>query len=163
MEEILQYLHKRDGYALFAGFAAFLLTGVEPSPDIDIFVSSRNDVQKIADDFIPKGWNVQRTEEWINTVEKNGTTLDIVFSDNAKKAFLPCKIAVPFKGKKLFSVTPEALLLTKMNQLTSQERSDDKTKRDRKVIYQLRKEIQVKKLKMLLENLEDTFWTEGYF
>lgn len=163
MEEILQYLDGKDNYALFAGFAAFLHTGVEPSPDIDIFVSSLNDLRKITEDFIEKGWMLQCADRFMSTVRKRDTTFDIIFSEPAEKALLPCKVAISFEDKELFSITPEALLLTKMDQITSLERSDEKTKRDRKVIHILRQKIDVKTLKKLLQNLEDSFWTEGYF
>lgn len=165
MEEILQYLRNKDNYALFAGFCAFLLTGVEPSPDIDVFVLSGEDVKQITDDFLEKGWRKIRytTDDiFMSTVEKNGTTLDVVFSEPAK-IFLSDKIRVFFKGNQLFVITPEALLLTKMNQITSPERSDEKTKRDRAVIHILRKKIDVKNLRRLLLCLEDSFWTKGYF
>ena len=166
MEEIIQYLHKSVNYALFAGFAAFLLTGVEPSFDIDVFVSSPDKVRKVTEDFIEKGWNLRQSTSndfVLSTVEKNNTTFDIVFSSLAGKVFLPGKIAVSYKGGKLFAIAPEALLLTKMNQLTLMERSTEKIRRDQKVIAILRKHIDVEKTKELICNLDDSFWTEGHF
>jgi hypothetical protein len=162
MEEIVQYLHDKSNYAIFAGFAAFLLTGVESSPDIDIFVSSRNDIKKITDDFVTKGWNLLCQNDFVTTVEKRGTTFDIIFSESARKVFFPCRMRVPFKDKHLFCISSEALLLTKMNQLTSLQRSDYKTKRDRTVIDILRQTIDGEKVIQLVVNLEDSFWTEGW-
>jgi hypothetical protein len=165
MEEVLQYLQKKDSYALFAGFAAFLLTGVEPSPDIDVFVVSEKDVSQITDDFLKKGWRKIRyiTDKiFLSTVEKNNTTFDIILSKTAK-IFLRDRIQIPFKSIHVFVISPEALFLTKMNQVASPERSDEKTQRDREVINILRKTIDVKALKKLLQNVDDSFWTKGYF
>jgi hypothetical protein len=165
MEEVLQYLQKKDSYALFAGFAAFLLTGVEPSPDIDVFVVSEKDVNQITDDFLKKGWRKMRyiTDDiFLSTVEKNNTTFDIIFSKTAK-IFLQDRIQIHFKSIRVFVISPEALFLTKMNQVASPERSDEKTKRDREVIHILRKTIDVKALKKLLQNVDYSFWTKGYF
>ena len=166
MQEILEYLHTKKNYALFAGFAAFLHTGVEPSPDIDVFVSSVDDVKDIADDFTQKGWTpIQHTTNtyFMDTVEKNNTTFDILFSKSAKEVFFPQRVKIYFEDKCLYSISVEALLLTKMNQVASRERSDCKTKRDREVIHMLRKKINVQNLREMLEDLEDSFWTEGYF
>jgi hypothetical protein len=165
MEEVLQYLQKKDNYALFAGFCAFLLTDVEPSPDIDIFVVSEKDVNQITDDFLKKGWRKIRyitNDIFLSTLEKNNTTFDIIFSKTAK-IYLRDRIQVPFKNIHVFVISPEALFLTKMNQVASPERSDEKTKRDREVIHILRKTIDVKALKKLLQNVDDSFWTKGYF
>ncbi len=165
MDEVLQYLHGKDTYALFAGFCAFLLTGVEPSPDIDVFVLSGEDVKQITDDFLKKGWRKIRytTDDiFMSTVKKNNTTFDVIFSKTAK-IFLSNRIQVSFKGIQLFVIAPEALFITKMNQITSRQRSDEKTKRDREVIHILRKMIDVKTLKKLLQNVDDSFWTKGYF
>jgi hypothetical protein len=166
MEEILHYLHAKDNYALFAGFAAFLHTGVEVSPDIDVFVSSLPDVAEIADEFIKKGWHQTRHPTdtlFLSTVKKGTTTFDILFSEPAQKVLLPRKIPVDFQGYHLFTISLEGLLLTKMNQVASMGRSDDKTQRDRKVIHIVRQKIDVKKLRSLLLDLEDSFWTKGYF
>jgi hypothetical protein len=165
MKEILQYLSNKDNYALFAGFAAFLCTGIESSADIDILVSSYGDIKKITEDFISSGWDhIQfRTDKIsMSTVKKNKTTFDIIFSQFARKLF-PSRIVVSFDGKKLFCISLEALLLTKLNQLAAIERSEEKTRRDRLVIRVLRKKIDVRKMRELLQNLEDSFWTEGYF
>lgn len=166
MQEILEYLHTKKNYALFAGFAAFLHTGVEPSPDIDVFVSSIDDVKNITGDFTQKGWtHMQRTTNtyFMDTVEKNNTTFDIIFSKSAKEVFLPRRVKIYFEDKCLYSISVEALFLTKMNQVASQKRSDCKTKRDREVIHILRKKINVQSLREILEDLKDSFWTEGYF
>lgn len=163
MEEIIHYLHNKDNYALFAGFAAFLLTGIEPSFDVDIFVSSCNDVKKIVNDFVKKRWTLQYSTDFMSTFEKNNTTFDIIFSETAKKAFLPGKVQVYVEGSSLYIISPEALLLTKLNQVFSLQRSAEKTKRDRKVIHILRQRIDVRELRMILQNIDDTFWTERYF
>ena len=160
LKEIIQYLHTKDHYAVFAGFCAFLLTGVEPSFDIDVFVLSADTVKQITEDFIKKGWRIQYTADGMGTVKKNDTTFDIIYSKPAK-IFLCNRIQVSFKGYRLFVITPEALFLTKMNQLTSLKRTEEKTKRDRDVIHILRQKIDVEKLRTLLQTVDDSFWTKG--
>ena len=162
MGEILRYLHKKDDYALFAGFTAYLHTGAEPSPDIDIFVSSLNDVKEITEDFISKGWIVLHLCDSFSTLEKNGATFDIIFSKTAERAFLPCAIKVPFKDLSLSVISAEALFLTKMAQVASLERSPEKTARDRRVIHILRQKIDGKKVKELFQNIDDSFCIEGW-
>lgn len=162
MEEILQYLHNKDNYALFAGFAAFLCTGVEFSPDIDVFVSSPEDVKEISEDFLKEGWNLLSLNDFLVTVEKNGTTFDIIFSKIAEETFFPCRIKILYKGKHLFTVSLEALFLTKMHLIASLQRSPEKTARDRKVIQILRKKMDGKKVNELIMNLNDSFWTEEW-
>lgn len=166
MQEVLEYLCTRENYAIFAGFAAFLHTGVAPSPDIDVFVPSIDDVEDMTDHFVNRGWTLKnRTAHthFMGTVEKNNTTFDVIFTKPAKEVFLPRKVKVRFEGKHLYSISVEALLLTKMNQIAWRERSNDKTKRDREVIHILRKKIDVANLREMLEDLDDSFWTEGYF
>lgn len=166
MEEILSYLSGKGDYALFAGFAAFLYTGVEPSSDIDIFVDQPESVRKIIGDFIQKGWEKTHyfSEQFtMGTVKSHDTTLDICFSPPARTVFFPQRVTVYYKGTPLLVITPEALLLTKMNQLTSPQRTDAKTVRDRQVIEILRKKIDASRLRELVNNLEDTFWTQGWY
>ncbi|MGC1120748.1 MAG: hypothetical protein WBA22_06605 [Candidatus Methanofastidiosia archaeon] len=122
MEETISYLSGKDDYALFAEFAAYLHTGVEPSPDIDI-----------------------------------------CFSSPARNVFFPERATIYYRGTPLLVITQEALLLTKMNQLTSPQRTDAKTTRDRQVIQILRKKIDISKLRELVNNLEDSFWTQGWY
>jgi hypothetical protein len=166
MEETLSYLSGKEDYALFAGFAAFLYTGVEPSPDIDILVDQPESVRKIIGDFIQKGWEKTRYfgEQFVmGTVKSGDTTLDICFSQPGRTIFFPQRVTVYYKGAPLLVITPEALLLTKMNQLTSPERTDAKTARDRQVIEILREKIDVSRLRELVNSLEDTFWTKGWY
>ncbi|MBU7017107.1 MAG: hypothetical protein HXS44_06325 [Theionarchaea archaeon] len=162
MEEILFYLHRKDNYALFAGFAAFLHGGVEPSMDLDIFVSSPHDVKEITEDFIKKGWTLSNSHNFFSTVEKNNTTFDIIYSESAKKAFLPCALVIPYKDLLLSVISAEALFLTKMAQVSALQRSPEKTARDRKIIYILRQRIDSKKVKELLLNMDDSLWIEGW-
>lgn len=167
MQEILDYLHDKENYALFAGFAAFIHTGIEPSPDIDIFVHSREDIETIIEDFTQNGWKNIKYEKSVlftsATLEKNSTTFDLIFSASSREPLLSSKVKVQFQERNLYTISCEALLLTKMAQITSFDRSPQKTERDRKVIHILRKKIKVETVRELLQNLSDTFWTEGYF
>ncbi|MBU6998121.1 MAG: hypothetical protein HXS51_06765 [Theionarchaea archaeon] len=166
MEEIISYLSGRDDYAIFAGFAAFLHTGVEPSPDIDILIDLPEKVGKIMEDFLEKGWKriCYSSQHFVTgTVKNHDTTLDICFSPPACHALLPGRTTISYEGTPLLVITPEALFLTKMNQLTSPLRTDAKTARDRQVIEILRKKIEVSALRELLDNLEDSFWTLGWY
>ncbi|MBU7013940.1 MAG: hypothetical protein HXS52_08150 [Theionarchaea archaeon] len=166
MEEIMSYLSGRDDYALFAGFAAFLYTGIEPSSDIDIFVDLPEKVEEIIEDFLKKGWKRTQycSQQFVTgTVKSHDTTLDLCFSPPAHNVLIPERITTHYKGIPLLVITPEALLLTKMSQLTSPLRTDAKTARDRQVIQMLRKKVDVSALRELVGNLEDSFWTQGWY
>jgi len=119
------------------------------------------------DYFLEKAW--KKTRELLNknslilTLEKNKTTLDICFSEKCKELFLPEKVIIKFEDKTLYAINPEALFFTKLNQLTYQDRTENKTKRDREVISILRKKINVNKLKKLIEKTSEDFWITGYF
>lgn len=165
MQEIVTFLAKQKKYAIFAGFAAYLHTGIEPSADIDVFMSQK-DVVRTAKTFVKKGWTeIKRRlsqEVIVITVVKNNTTFDIITVPQ-KSPYFKTRVTCAFRGKKLQVISSEALLITKMNQLTWESRTDVKTKRDRKVIALLRKKINVKKMRALLPHLSDHFWTKGYF
>lgn len=168
MQEIIDYLQDKDNYACFGGLAAFLYTGIECSADIDVFVDSIENVKAIAKDFIDKGWKeiarkTDRDYYIIITVEKNNTTFDIYYSKLSSECFLPDKVELEQDGKKAWAINAEALLLTKINQLTSLKRTEEKTLRDRKVIHLLREKIEPQKVKDLLQKIPYVFWRERKF
>jgi len=63
MKEIIEYLNKRNDYAIFAGFASFAHVGVVPSPDIDIYTKSKEARDEITKDFKTKGWKIELKEK----------------------------------------------------------------------------------------------------
>jgi len=166
MNEIIDYLSTRDNYAIFAGFAAFLQTGVDASADIDVFIATSEEIEQMSQEFQQKGWTeperkIVQDKVVKATVEKNETTFDLIFSVNAQAYIDTCE-KVECEGKQLSVLSKEALLVTKMLQLT-QNRPDSKTQRDRQVIADMRPKIDPMKLKQLLSSLDNTFWTKGYF
>jgi hypothetical protein len=167
MREILRYLHNKKDYAIFAGFAAFLHTKVESSADIDIFVKSIKGVNNISKDFINAGWK-QKSKKTDNslfmcsTLEKNNTTFDIIFSKSAKETILPNKVKLPFNSYGLYVINKEALFISKLLWLASENRPEEKIRRDKNVVNILRKNLNIKELRKILVKMKDTFWKKGY-
>src|SRR3989338_656230 len=166
MNELIKFLSKRDDYVIFAGFGAFLHTGVECSKDIDIFVSSFESVKKITKLLKEKNWKQVKQETdnkhySVAILEKNKTSLDIVYSVTSKDTLYPTKEKIRFQEHSLNVLSKESMLITKINQLTYIDRAKEKYKRDRQVINILRKEIDIKKLRKILPKLHKVFWTFG--
>ena len=46
IEEILQYLEKREDYVIWAGFAQHAHLGLELSPDVDIYTESMDTIEQ---------------------------------------------------------------------------------------------------------------------
>ncbi len=168
MKEILAFLDSEKEYVIFAGFASFLHTGVESSADIDAFVPSFEEINRMADEFVKKGWELTKNEKFcddagVKTVEKNGTTFDICLNQHVNKVFFPVKVEVSFEELTLQVLSLEGLFLTTLKQITGKSRTEAKMKRDRETIELLRKKIDVKRLKELIMSTADTFWTERHF
>ncbi len=166
MSELLNFLSKRNNYAIFAGFAAFLHTGIHSSPDIDIFMPSIKSIKEITNLLKKQNWNQTKQETdnkyyYVASLKKKGTTLDAVYSITSKKSLYSTKEKIKFKKYNLNVLSKEAMLITKINQLTYLFRKKEKQKRDRQVISILRKKINIKKLRNLLKNLHEVFWTHG--
>lgn len=165
IDELLDYLEPREDYAIFAGFAAFLHVGLEPSPDVDIYVSAPKRAERIARGLSAGGWARTRTESGehllLNTLAKGETTLDIMYSALASRCWLPTREVAWHQGRRLLVISPEALLLTKMNMLSWVGRASPKLERDRATIDALRKKIDTGRLRGLIAGLPDPFWTEG--
>jgi len=167
MMKILEYLNYKEDYAIFAGFAAYVHTTIESSADIDILVKSIKEVNTISKYFACNGWKKIKTKtdnsSWmISTLDKNNTTFDIIFSKSAEKIILPKKVKLSFKGKQLYFISKEALFLSKLIWLASENRTEEKIKRDRKVVNILRKDLNLNNLRKLMAEMEDPFWTNGY-
>lgn len=163
MQEILNLLEKRNDYVIFAGFAGYLHTGVETSADIDVFVATK-EVDNISKQLQWK--ETKRTTSQnskIITLEKNKTTFDVVGINKGTEPYFETRVEHNFNGKKLWIMSKEALLLSKMNQITAENRTEAKTARDRKVIAILRNKIDLKKIRELAPKLSDEFWQKGWF
>jgi hypothetical protein len=168
MNEILDYLSARKDYAIFAGFAAQLHTGIKASEDIDIFVPSTKVVKKITNDFLSKGWKQTRLRTdkkvfMVSTVKKQGVAFDIIFAKLAKDSFLPSKTKIKVGNRMVYVLSTEALMVTKILQLISLKRTESKAKRDRKAIAILKKKVNKRKLKTLLKNMNPELWTESHY
>lgn len=166
MIELVRFLSKRDDYVIFAGFGAFLHTSIESSSDIDIFVPTPKTVEEISKLLATKGWKQVKKETdnkyySVSCLKKKKTSLDVVYSVTSKKSFYPTKERIKFQKYTLNVLSREAMLITKINQLTQLNRLKTKYERDRKVIDSLRKKINIKKLRKLLKNLHELFWTFG--
>lgn len=154
IQEILELLEKEEDYAIYAGFAGHILLETECSQDIDILVESREKAEEIKNRL---GW--KEKESRYMRLSKEKMELDIVWTENP--IFIDTAKEQEYAGKRLRVITPEALFLTKMNnQIASPNRTDEKRERDSKVINQLRKRIDVEKLKEMILKLKPEFWTE---
>lgn len=173
MEEVLEYLDNRDDYVIFAGFASFLHTGIESSADIDIFAKDVETVNRMADDFLAKGWKLDRENLNRNndgkfkcgfkTVEKNNTSFDICYSTHTSEVFLPESVTLEFEGFNLKVFSAETLFLAKIQQMTGPNRKESKMLRDRETIGILRTKIDPDKVKKLINSVWDEFWTKRYY
>lgn len=167
IERILDYLTKRDDYVIFAGFASFLHTGIEASLDVDAFFSSKDKVKEVSDDFKDLGWKLTKEDQgeryMVKTMEENDTTFDICYSDTSSRIFLPKKISIAYEGRNLYTLSPECMLLSKLSQLTSLNRTEYKTGRDRNTIKLLREMIDAQKMRELVQEMPYHFWQTGHF
>ncbi len=166
MKELVKFLSGRKDYVIFAGFGACLYTGIKCSADIDIFVPSFKSVKEIASLLKEQGWKQIKHETdnkyySVAVLKKSKTSLDVVYSVTSKKALYSTKEKIKFNNYNLNVLSKEAMLMTKINQLTYIKRKKEKHVRDRKVINILRKEINVEKLRKLLNKLHEAFWTLG--
>ena len=164
-EEILNYLSKNNNYVIWAGYAQFGHLGLKPSPDIDIYVDSEESLRQISSDFEQNGWKVTHQPKAIpalwDKLEKNGMTLDIVFSEPAL-VFFEYRVKIVIKEEEVFCISKEALFLTKLGVLTSKGRTEDKRKRDLSAILLLRDLIDPKKVREIVQKLPDYYWKRGW-
>jgi len=166
IREILSFLESRKDYVIFAGFAAYIYTGIKASKDIDIFVNSFSNVDVYCEILKDFGWNeIKRIKDdkkryHVCTLIKNGTTFDICYSLSSKKVFVQFGVKKKFENFNLRLISLEGLYLTKVSQITFL-RPEIKTKRDREVINILRERISVSRLKKMIFLLPEIFWKEG--
>jgi hypothetical protein len=165
IREILQYLENRDDYVIWAGFATFAYLGGKYSLDIDIFTDSLKTKEQISSDFQKKNWKIiphdQSFQNW-DKLKKHETTLDIVYSQNASKLFFFDKVRIKVYGNLLYFISKEALFLTKLGQLSAVNRTKEKRERDLKAIMELRKFVNVQKIRELVLKLPDSYWLTGW-
>ncbi len=167
--EIAEFLSAYEGdYAVFAGFASYLLAGVETSFDVDVLLEERKELLEIAKRFANAGW--QRTKEesehegHFNIVlKKANTEFDLVYSSDCALTLLNSRTDVSFGGFNVKVLSPEALLLIKLNQLTHPNRSEAKIKRDLETIQRLRLQLDVGRMKGLAAVLGKRYWIDGRF
>jgi hypothetical protein len=167
MQEILSFLDKQKNYAIFAGFASELHTGIESSPDIDVFLPSKKAIEHIELEFTKNSW--KKTDEESGkedykfvTLEKDKTTFDLCTSQYVREIVIPNKEEVKYKNFKLKVISKEQLFIDRLNSASDEKRGEFKLARDRKVIKILRNKIEIKKLKNLFNSLPDAVWTYGW-
>ena len=181
--EILKYLEPREDYLVWAGFAQFAHLGLKASADIDIYVSSKENMNRISADFQQNGWKIKKHIpvergskvviigmgmtlgeiigwKW-DKLEKNETTFDIVFSKPASELFFHDKVKIEVYSHKINFISKEFLFITKLGQLSSSERTDEKRKRDLETIMKLRKQIDLDKIRKMVLKLPDSYWLTG--
>ena len=110
MREIIEFLTKKNDYAIFAGFATEIHTGIASSPDIDAYYSSKDKIKSVCKTFLKNGWKITRKFTGKNgylfvTLMKNKTTFDLWTSNTIKKISVPNKEKVIFRNKKLYTIT----------------------------------------------------------
>ncbi len=166
INEILEYLGGISEYAIFAGFAGFIYTGIKASLDIDVLFPDRNLLIKVETDFLEKGWKKMKSSKssgfFSVSMKKSSTTFDLVYTENVKKIIMPGVEKIKHQKYILNVVGCEWLFLSKLNGISFPQRTSAKVARDRRVIQLLRKRINVGKLKKLVMNYGDDLWKNGY-
>lgn len=165
MLEIVNFLSSKKDYATFAGFATELHTKLASSPDIDAYYPSKDEIRNVYEIFLKNGWKITRKFEnkkdyLFITLKKNRTTLDLWTSRSIREISIPNREKVIFKNKRLYTISKEELFLEKMIGATLDGRARHKQIRDKKAVNILRKKLNEKKLKKLLEALPAKFFTE---
>lgn len=167
--EILQYLESRKGdYVVWGGFAQFAYFGLEASPDIDIYVSTKEVLEMICSDFLRKGWSIKgklilkNGQIRIFKLEKGGFTFDVIYSRLASELFFNDAVEMEVYGYTNMFVSKEALFLTKLGQLTAINRSENKRKRDLETIIRLREHVDARKVRNLASKLPASYWKTGW-
>lgn len=164
--EILEFLAGREDYVIFAGFAAFLHTGVPASPDIDVFLNQLPSTEAVLGHFITRGWKRHRREgksgEWeVVTALRGRTTFDICWSLNASSVLVPDATTMLFQGLSLRVISREAMFLTRLVSLSSPGRTSAKSRRDRRVLAALRPLVVPDRVADLAARMAGSFWISG--
>ena len=163
-EEILKYLQPRNDYVIWAGFAVHAYLRIGHSADVDIYVSTQKTKDEISNHFQKNSWQKIPHEEvvfdWDN-LGKNNTSFDIVYSQSASQLLFQDVVELEIYGYKLRFLSKEWLFLTKLGQLTYNDRKLEKRQRDIITLQNLRKTMDVKKVSQLAAKLPLSFWKSG--
>jgi hypothetical protein len=149
---------------VWAGFAQFAHLGTKCSADIDIFTDKPETKEQISSDFQKSGWKtISHDNHYLiwDKLGKNGTTFDIAYSQPASKLLFSDIAKIEVYGHKIRFLSKEGLFITKLGQLTWENRTDEKHKRDLETIISLRKLIDARKVNELVKKLPDSFWKTG--
>jgi len=165
MLEVINFLTTQKDYAIFAGFATEIHTGISSSPDVDVYYSSKNKIKSVCKIFTKNGWKITRhfkgkKNYLFMTLMKNNTTFDLWTSDTIRSISIPNMEKVIFRNRKLYTICKEELFLEKMIGASLDGRKKYKQERDKKAVNILRKKINDKKLKKLLEKIPAKFFTD---
>lgn len=165
IKEILAYLEKRKDYVIWAGFCVYAHLGIKASPDIDIYTNCRAIKRGISKEFQERGWQKKPHKkvgfgwDW-DKLEKKGTTFDIIYTPYAKLVIKDA-VAISVCDYELRFLSKEWLFLTKLGQLTWEDRPAEKRKKDFKTFTQLKNLVDPKKLSCLASKLPASFWLAG--
>jgi hypothetical protein len=158
MKEILRYLEPRNDYVICAGFAQYAHLGTPCSADIDTFVDTPKTKKKISADFEKKRWRKFRSYPYLDSFEKNETTFDILYSENASKNYFSDTVVIEVYSFKVRVLSREALFLMKLSQLFWDERTEEKRRRDWVAVNSLKLQVDTKNVKELIGKMPDSFW-----
>jgi len=164
LKEILKFLEPREDYVIWAGFAVYAHLGIEHSPDVDIYVTDQAAKKAISTESQKRGWQKLPHKEVIfdwDKLEKNGTSFDVAYSRPASQLFFSDVAEIEVYGHNLRFLSKEWLFLTKLGQLTWDDRKLEKRKRDIATIQKLRKSINPKKVAQLATKVPMSYWKSG--
>ncbi len=164
IEEILKYLEQRSDYVIWAGFAQHAHLGLPYSPDVDVYVDSVSALEEISQELHNLDWRLEphqeKTYRW-NKLERNDTTFDVVYTDDASNLLFNDIVVIDIYGHKLRFISKEWLFITKLGQLTWPDRTEEKRTRDIEVLQKLRESMDVEKIKHIASQLPEKYWELG--
>jgi len=164
--EMLRYLQPRDDYVIWGGIAANAHVGTDtPFNDLDVYLESMASFDGITKDLQAMSWEPNKTKlpggGVRNELRKQSITFDLIYSPLSGVLFEDAARLRAY-GYDLRFVSKEALLLTKLGQVSSEGRPQEKIARDLETIRKLRAVISPEKMAKLSYNMPRAFWTTGF-
>lgn len=162
--EILDILSTQTEYIIWSGFAQYAHLGLPYSADIDIVVKDIKTKETIEQFLTANGWKEipnKLSMKELHTFLKNGSTFDIKVSSIPYDLFYTDHVSIEVYGRKLNFISKEGLYVTKLGQMSIDNRSDEKVKRDRDTIQKLRPLLDIEKLRAMIQKLPDSYYRTG--
>jgi len=164
-DEILRYLQPRDDYVIWAGLAAYVHVGTPHSNDVDVYTESQKSFEEMSKEFEARAWSPNRTKlpsnGMRNDLRKESVTFDIVYSPFSRILFEDAARLNAY-GYRLKFVSKEALLLTKLGQMSSKGRPPKKMAKDAETIQKLRAVVSAERVSKLSYNMPRSYWASGF-